>query len=135
MVKIQHPFIVKLKYAFQSRKRFFLVMPFIQGGEMFNYIKKENVITREERAKFFGAQIALALKYLHSQGIVYGDLKPENILVDKYGYIKLTDFGASKMLNGQNSILGFAGTPHYLAPEVLRNKKITRSSDWWTFGI
>lgn len=78
-----------------------------------NYIKKENVKTREERVKFFGAQIALALQYLHGQGIVYGDLKPENILVDKYGYIQLTDFGASKMLNGNNSILGFAGTPDY----------------------
>jgi len=88
LVKISHPFIVKLKYAFQSSKRFFLVMPFVQGGEVLNYIKKENVKTREERAKFYGAQIALALKYLHEQGIVYGDLKPENILIDKYGYIK-----------------------------------------------
>jgi len=77
----------------------------------------------------------MALNYLHSKGIVYGDLKPENILLDKYGYIKLTDFGASKLLNGMHSITGFAGTPDYLAPEVLRNKKITKASDWWTFGI
>ena len=135
LVKIDHPFIVKLKYAFQSRKRFFLVMAFIQGGEILNYIKKEHSKIREERTKFYAAQIAHALNYLHEQGVIYGDLKPENILVDKYGYIKLTDFGASKMLNGKNSILGFAGTPDYLAPEVLRNKKITKASDWWTFGI
>lgn len=90
---------------------------------------------REELTKFFASQVAMALNYLHSQGIVYGDLKPENILLDKYGYIKLTDFGASKMLNGMQSIMGFAGTPDYLAPEILRNKKITKASDWWTFGI
>ena len=77
----------------------------------------------------------MVLIYLHKKGIVYGDLKPENILLDKYGYIKLTDFGASKMLNGCTSIIGFAGTPDYLAPEVLRNKKITKSTDWWTFGV
>ena len=135
LVKLKHPFIVKLKYAFQSSKRFFLVMAFVQGGEVLNYLRNNPVKTRIERAKFYCAQIALALIYLHEQGVVYGDLKPENILVDKYGYIKLTDFGASKMLNGKNSILGFAGTPDYLAPEVLRNKKITKASDWWTFGI
>ena len=66
---------------------------------------------------------------------MYGDLKPENILLDKYGYIKLTDFGASKMLHGKNSVIGFAGTPDYLAPEVLKNHKITKSTDWWTFGV
>ena len=135
LVTISHPFIVKLKYAFQSRKRFFLVMAYIQGGEILNYIKRENAKTREERTKFYAAQIALALDYQHKQGVIYGDLKPENILIDKYGYIKLTDFGASKMLNGKHSILGFAGTPDYQAPEVLRNKKITKASDWWTFGI
>ena len=87
------------------------------------------------RTIFYAAQVAMALNYLHSHSIIYGDLKPENILLDKYGYIKLTDFGASKLLNGSQSVMGFAGTPDYLAPEVLRNKQITKSSDWWTFGI
>jgi len=63
LVTISHPFIVKLKYAFQSRKRFFLVMAYIQGGEILNYIKRENAKTREERTKFYAAQIALALDY------------------------------------------------------------------------
>lgn len=96
---------------------------------------KRDKKTIEELTRFYSAQVAMALNYLHSQGIVYGDLKPENILIDKYGYVKLTDFGASKLLNGCQSVMGFAGTPDYLAPEVLRNKKITKVSDWWTFGI
>jgi serine/threonine protein kinase len=56
----------------------------------------------------------MALNYMHVHGIVYGDLKPENILIDNYGYIKMTDFGASRMLNGRRSIDAFAGTPDYL---------------------
>lgn len=84
----------------------------------------------------------MALNYMHVKGIVYGDLKAENILIDNYGYVKVTDFGASRMLNGKKSIEAFAGTPDYLgkspskpAPEVLTSKKVTRMSDWWTFGI
>jgi len=77
----------------------------------------------------------LAITYLHKQGIIYGDLKPENILIDKYGHTKLTDFGASKLMNSKSSVMGFTGTPDYLAPEVLRQKKVTMASDWWTFGI
>lgn len=64
--------------------------------------------------KFYSAQIAMALNYMHVKGIVYGDLKAENILIDNYGYAKVTDFGASRMLNGKKSIEAFAGTPDYL---------------------
>ena len=88
--------IVKLKCAFQSQKRFFLVLPYIQGGLMLDFLKQTDKKVLESRTKFYAAQIVLVFKYLHEHGIVYGDLKPENILIDKYGYIKLTDFGASK---------------------------------------
>lgn len=135
LIKIKHPYIVKLKAAFQSSKRFFLVMNFIQGGELLQYIKRTTNKIREEACKFYAAEIALAIYYLHRQGIIYGDLKPENILIDKYGHAKLTDFGASKLINSQTSAIGFAGTPDYLAPEVLKHKKVTKASDWWTFGI
>ena len=134
LAKVKHPFIAQLKYAFKTQNRFFLVMPYYQGGELLGYLKTEKR-RREEFTVFFAAQIAMALHYLHSLGIIYGDLKPGNILMDKYGYIRLTDFGASKFLNGKDSIMGFAGTPDYLAPEVLRNKQITKASDWWAFGI
>ena len=111
LIKLKHPFIVKLKAAFQSSKRFFLVMAFTQGGEMIQYIKRNSMKVREETVKYYAAEIALAIQYLHDLGIVYGDLKPENILIDKYGHVKLTDFGASKLMNANNSAMGFAGTP------------------------
>lgn len=86
-------------------------MAFIQGGELIQYIKRDMSKIREETVKFYAAEIALSIQYLHDQGIIYGDLKPENILIDKYGHAKLTDFGASKLMNSKNSVMGFAGTP------------------------
>lgn len=114
LMHLKHPFIVKLKYAFYERKRFFLVMALVQGGEFLSYIKTSDKKQKESVTKFYAAQIAMALNYMHVKGIVYGDLKPENILIDNYGYVKMTDFGASRMLNGKRSIDAFAGTPDYL---------------------
>lgn len=142
LMQLQHPFIVKLKYAFYEKRRFFLVMALVQGGEFLEYIKFSDRREKEAITRFYAAQIAMALNYMHVKGIVYGDLKPENILIDNCGYIKMTDFGASRLLNGKRSIDAFAGTPDYLgkltfikAPEILKSKQITRMSDWWTFGI
>jgi len=77
----------------------------------------------------------LALNYLHSEGIVHGDLRPENILLDCNGFIKLTDFGSSKLMNLMQQEVKFEGDLSYIAPEVLSERKITKASDWWTFGL
>eukprot|EP00960_Hanusia_phi_P003886 114537-Hanusia_phi.AAC.2 len=92
---VNHPFIVQLHYAFQTANRLCFVMDFVNGGELFSYIAREKHFP-EPRARFYAAEIILALEYLHKMNIIYRDLKPENILLDDKGHIRLTDFGHSK---------------------------------------
>lgn len=93
---------------------------------------------KEYRAKYYTAEIILALEYLHSEGIVYRDLKPENILIDATGHCKLTDFGLSKDgLDEQKDGMteSFCGTTEYLAPEIIRDKQYGTSCDWYSLGV
>jgi len=131
--KIQHPFIVKLYYAFQTNDKLYMVMDFINGGELFFHLKKEGRFS-EERVKLYAAEIVLALLHLHSLDIVYRDLKPENILLDANGHIIITDFGLSKEIKEEGGTHTFCGTPEYLAPEVLKGKGHGMAVDWWSLG-
>ena len=129
-----HPFLVKMKYAFQTQEKLYLVMNFANGGELFSHLKKEKRFN-EERARFYAAEIALGIQYLHDQGIIYRDLKPENVLLDAEGHVVLTDFGLSKSLRGESDrTRTFCGTPEYLAPEILLNQGHGKPVDWWSFG-
>jgi len=89
---VNHPFIVGLRYAFQTRDKLYLVTDFASGGELFFWLKRERIFS-QARARLYAAELVLALEHLHSLDIVYRDLKPENILLDAEGHIKLTDFG------------------------------------------
>jgi len=132
---VNHPFIVKLHYAFQTADRLCLVMDFINGGELFSYIAREKVFS-EPRARFYAAEIILALEYLHEMSIIYRDLKPENILLDDKGHIRLTDFGHSKDEHSRNDrAFSMVGSPYYMAPEILLNKGHGKEADWWSLGI
>lgn len=84
-------------------------------------------------AKFYAAEVTLALEYLHSRNIIYRDLKPENLLLDRHGHLKITDFGFAKRVPDKTWTL--CGTPDYLAPEVVSNKGYNKSVDWWSLGI
>jgi len=131
---IQHPFIVALRFAFQTKTKLYLVLDYYSGGELFFYLGKEGKFS-ESRAKFYAAQIVLALQYLHELGIVYRDLKPENVILDHYGNIALTDFGLSKEgISDNTSATSFCGTPEYLAPEILRRVGHGKAADWWSLG-
>ncbi len=86
-----------LDFCFQTEERIYFVMPFLSGGELFQHLIKFRTFS-EEKVGFYGAQITLALEYLHKKGIIYRDLKPENILMDVKGYLKLADFGMAKKI-------------------------------------
>jgi len=95
MLEMDHPFILKLHYAFQTPYTLYMIFDYVPGGDLFFHIKKKGHLN-EKSAKFYGSQIILGLEYLHSKNIMYRDLKPENILIDNDGNIKLTDFGICK---------------------------------------
>lgn len=133
LMKIQHPFIVNLNYAFQTKDKLYMILDYINGGELFFHLKKEGRFA-ESRVKLYAAEIASALDHLHNLDIVYRDLKPENILLDSEGHICITDFGLSKQIESSEGTHTFCGTPEYLAPEVLKGQGHGTPVDWWSLG-
>ncbi|CAG5120317.1 unnamed protein product [Candidula unifasciata] len=135
LADVNHPFIVRLHYAFQTEGKLYLILGFLRGGDLFTRLSKEVMFT-EEDVKFYLAELALALDHLHGLGIVYRDLKPENILLDTEGHIKLTDFGLSKeSIFEENKTYSFCGTVEYMAPEVVNRKGHGTPADWWSYGV
>ena len=136
MVKINCPFIVNIKSAFQDSSKLYIVSEFMQGGDMFFHLHDGKIITfNNEKTKFYILELVLALEFLHKNNMVYRDLKPENILLDDKGHVKLTDFGLSKILEDENDkAFTICGTPQYLAPEVLLKKGYNKAVDWWSLG-
>ena len=118
--QIKHPFIVRLHYAFQTHGKLYLILEYIQGGELFMMLEREGIL-EETKSKMYLAQITLALGYLHRLGIIFRDLKPENIMLDADGYIKLIDFGLCKeQVDTGDRTFTYCGTIEYMAPEVIR---------------
>lgn len=134
LVDVQHPFIVKLRYAFQTEGKVYLILDFLRGGDLFTRLSKEIMFT-EEDVKFYLAELALALDHLHKIGIIYRDLKPENILLDASGHVTLTDFGLSKESEYDQKTYSFCGTVEYMAPEVVNRRGHSQAADWWSYGV
>ena len=133
--RMNSPFVVRLHYAFQSKRKLFLVLDYCPGGELFFYLQNIGRF-KEETARFFAANVLLGLEALHREQIVYRDLKPENVLVCADGYAKITDFGLSKeQITGNHEANSLCGTPEYLAPEMLNRAGHGRAADWWSFGV
>jgi serine/threonine protein kinase len=129
---IDHPFLIGLRFSFQSKAKLYMVFDFFNGGELYTYISKGKFT--EQRAKFYTAEILLGLGHLHKHNIVYRDLKPENLLLDAVGHIRICDFGLSKQDVEGDSVKSICGTPEYLAPEVIRRKAYGKAVDWWSLG-
>ncbi len=133
--KLNHPFIVKLFYAFQDETKLYFITEFMQGGELFFHLRR-NSQYKEKSVKFYMSEILLAIDYMHKNNFIYRDLKPENILIDKLGHIKLTDFGLSKLLDEEaQKTYTLCGTPEYLAPEIIFEKGYDKTCDWFSFGV
>ena len=107
-------------------------MEFVSGGELFTYLRSVGRL-ETSHACMYAATVAVIFEHLHSKNIIYRDLKPENLLISDEGFLKLTDFGFAKVVEGRTYTL--CGTPEYLCPEILLNKGHGKAVDWWTLGI
>lgn len=161
LITVRNPFVVRFFYSFTCRDNLYLVMEYLNGGDLFSLLKKVGCLD-EDVARIYIAELVLALEYLHSLGIVHRDLKPDNILIAQDGHIKLTDFGLSKigLINSTMDLSGpqtngttpdahnphaqqtddrrqhsAVGTPDYLAPEILLGTEHGYAADWWSVGI
>ncbi|XP_023644926.1 probable serine/threonine protein kinase IRE4 isoform X2 [Capsella rubella] len=162
LITVRYPFLVRFFYSFTCRDNLYLVMEYLNGGDLYSLLQKVGCLD-EEIARIYIAELVLALEYLHSLKIVHRDLKPDNLLIAHNGHIKLTDFGLSKIglinntidLSGHGSDVSprisshhfpknqeeegirhsAVGTPDYLAPEILLGTEHGYASDWWSVGI
>ena len=139
MRKLNHQNITKILETFENEQFFFIIMEYINGGNLFSYIKKRRKLS-EKVAKFLFRQIILGIKHIHSQLIVHRDIKLENILIDMNNNIKICDFGIGIILSSEDQDLySQCGTPLYIAPEIILSNKEKGYKgfpvDIWSAGI
>ncbi|CAF0806974.1 unnamed protein product [Adineta steineri] len=132
LLKINHPFLVRLYWTTHSNNLLYLLLEYLPGGELFQMMRKREKFD-SKIAVFYASEVLLGLDYLHHLDILYRDLKPENILLDKEGHVRLVDFGFAKETKERTFTL--CGTVDYLAPEVIQNRGHHKASDWWAFGV
>ena len=139
MKSLNHKNITKILELFENEKYIFIIMEYINGGNLFSYVKKRRKLS-EKTTKFIFKQIILGIKEIHSKNIVHRDIKLENILIDLNNNVKICDFGIGCRISSPDQILhDRCGTPIYMAPEILQcNKKegyIGFPVDIWSSGI
>ncbi|KAL5540006.1 hypothetical protein UlMin_044977 [Ulmus minor] len=134
LTKIDHPFIVQLRYSFQTKYKLYLVLDFVNGGHLFFQLYHHGLF-REDLARIYAAEIVSAVSHLHANGIMHRDLKPENILLDVDGHAMLTDFGLAKQFEENTRSNSMCGTVEYMPPEIILGKGHDKAADWWSVGV
>lgn len=165
MATLDHPFLPTLYASFQTKTHVCLITDFAPGGELFMLVDRQPMkVLREDAARFYVAEVVVALEYLHCQGIVYRDLKPENLLLQSDGHLLLTDFDLSYLASCKPQLIkyteipgkrrkmkneppptfvaeptiasnSFVGTEEYIAPEIITGTGHSSAVDWWALGI
>jgi len=134
---IDHPFIATLYHSFMDDRNLYLLQEFVPGGQLYRLIGHNQRLPNNS-ARFYAAQVVMAMQYFHGEHIIYRDLNPENVLLDEQGYVKLVDFGFAKRINLDDisaKTWTLCGTPEYLAPEIIQSKGHSKEVDWWALGI
>lgn len=133
LADLYHPFLVNMKSSFQDRENLYLVMDYLNGGDLRYHIGCKGRFSQSE-TKFFIANIIVGLEYLHERKIIHRDLKPENFVLDSDGYLRITDLGVSRVVRDDNH-QDTSGTPGYMAPEVICHKNHTFTADFFALGV
>ncbi|CAI2362317.1 unnamed protein product [Moneuplotes crassus] len=134
----RHPYIVLyLGVSFDKYNHYYMVTEYVSKGSLFHILHKKNLLMSEMKAFTIAKQIAIALNYLHSQNILHCDLKSQNILIKEDWSVKICDFGLSKIrgISPEEDKKGRVGTPHWMAPEILRGNKYEAASDVYSYGV
>ncbi|KAI0309630.1 kinase-like protein [Amylostereum chailletii] len=132
--EIDHPFVVNLRYAFQDDENCFFVLDLMLGGDLRFHLERLGSLP-EATVRFYTAELASALAFLHDKRIMHRDIKPDNILLDERGHAHLTDFNIAVHYSERRMLTGVAGSMAYMAPEILTKRGYTYPIDWWSLGV
>ena len=133
MLSLDHPFIVKMVKSMKNQHFCFLLIEYINGTNLDQYLTKRENKQNVYETQFYIGSILLMLDYLQKKFIAHRDIKPSNIMIDHNGYLKMIDFGTAKILTDYTSTI--IGTPHYIAPEILQGRGYSLSCDFWSLGV
>ncbi|KAL1924656.1 uncharacterized protein VTP21DRAFT_4310 [Calcarisporiella thermophila] len=130
---VDHPFVCNLRFAFQDSQYLYMVMDLMMGGDLRYHLHRSKF--NEHVVRFWIAELACAVRYLHSKGIVHRDIKPDNILLNEAGHVHLTDFNTAAQYNPNRPLTSHSGTALYMAPEVFKGGGYGPQVDWWSLGV